>query len=134
VRRPRSDRRPESWSPIHGSILPAEIMGTRQGWAQRHHLVDQLEEARMCDLVEAKRAGSGPDTPSLAVVRPVEPPRLQITQRDEVQLAEWRRRAAGSASRLSLFDDPSEERHAFEVVPWRFRYEYRCVAPGCGGH
>jgi hypothetical protein len=134
ARRPRSDRRPESWSPVSGSIIPTELMGTENGWAQRRHLVDRLGEARMCDLIEANRSGSGPDTPSLAVVRPIESPRLKITQRDELQLGEWRRRAAGAASRMSLFDDPSVSKPDFEVVPWRFQYEFRCSAPRCNGH
>ena len=134
VGRPRSDRRPESWSPVHGSILASESLGTSNGWAQRRHLVEQLGEQRMCDLIEANRSGSGPSTPSLAVVRPVEPPKLKITSRDESQLAEWRRRAAGAASRMSLFDNPNVKKPEFEVVPWRFRYEYRCSAPGCNGH
>jgi hypothetical protein len=134
VRRPRSDRRPESWSPIHGTILPAEFMSTDSGWAQRRHLVEPLGETTMCELIEANRTGSGPGTPSLAVVRPVEPPKLKIVERDESQLREWRRRAAGAASRVSLFDDPDIRRPEFEVVPWRFQYGYRCSARSCNGH
>ena len=134
VRRPRSDRRPESWSPVHGTILPSESLSTDQGWAQRRHLVEQLGEVRMCDLVQANRSGSGPGTPSLAVVRPVGSPKLKITQRQEEQLTEWRRRSEGAASRLSLFDDPSTPKPQLEVVPWRFQYEYYCSAPGCNGH
>ncbi len=134
VRRPTSDRRPESWSPIHGSIIPAESMGTKSGWAQRRQLIAHLEEKAMCDLVEDNRSGSGPGTPSLSIVRPVEPPRLKITQRDETQLREWRRRAVGAASRMSLFDDPEVRKPEFEVVPWRIQYEFRCSAPECAGH
>lgn len=88
----------------------------------------------MCDLIAANRSGSGPGTPSLAVVRPVEPPKLKITHRDESQLDEWRRRAVGAASRMSLFDDPHVQKPEFEVVPWRFQYEYLCSAPACNGH
>jgi hypothetical protein len=134
VRRPRSDRRPESWTPVHGSIIPGESMSTDNGWAQRRQLIDRLGEQRMCDLIEANRSGSGPGKPSLAVVRPVEPPKLKITQRDESQLGEWRHRAVAAASRMSLFDDPSVRKPDFEVVPWRFQYEFRCSAPGCNGH
>jgi hypothetical protein len=134
VRRPRSDRRPESWTPVTGSIQPAEWIDTEHGWARRRRLVDQLGEARMCDLVEANRSGSGPGTPSLAIVRPVDPPTLRISQRDESQLAEWRRRAAGAGARMSLFDDPNVVKPDFEVVPWRFQYEFRCSAPSCNGH
>jgi hypothetical protein len=134
VRRPRSDRRPESWSPLHGSILAAESLGTEAGWARRRRLVESLPEQRMCDLIEANRTGSGPGTPSLAVVRPRTPPNLEITPRDEEQLTRWRRRASAAASRLSLFDDPGSPKPELQVVPWRFRYSFRCATPGCNGH
>ena len=39
VHRPRSDRRPESWSPVYGSIAPAESIGTDNRWAHRRQLV-----------------------------------------------------------------------------------------------
>jgi hypothetical protein len=132
--RPRSDRRPESWSPVYGSIAPAESMGTDNGWAHRRQLVSRLGEATMCDLIEANRSGSGPGTPSLAVVRPVEPPTLKITARNEAQLTRWRRLAGAAASRQSLFDDQNNRKPDFEVVPWRFQYEFRCLAPECSGH
>ena len=134
VRRPRSDRRPESWTPLYGSIEPAAAIGTDNGWAHRRQLVDRLGEATMCNLIEANRSGSGPKTPSLAVVRPLEPPTLQITERDEEQLTRWRRLAVAAASRQSLFDDPNDRKPEFEVVPWRFRYNFRCLASGCNGH
>jgi hypothetical protein len=134
VRHPRSDRRPESWSPLHGTIAPGESLGTENAWAQRRRIVDRLPEADMCDLVEANRSGSGPGTPSLAVVRPVKPPKLRITQRDDDQLQKWRLRAVAAAARQSLFDDPNERKPDFEVVPWRFQYEYQCRAPGCRTH
>lgn len=134
VRRPRSDRRPESWRPVHGTILPAESLTTEQGWAQRRHLVERLGEARMCELIQANRSGSGPGVQSLAVVRPVDRPKLKITERDEEQLTEWRRRSEGAASRLSLFDSQRTRKPQLEVVPWRFQYEYRCAAIGCNGH
>ena len=132
--RSRSDRRPETWSPIHGSIDPGDRLGTSDGWAQRRQVVDRLGEMTTCDLIERNRAGSGPGVPSLAVVRPVEPPKLKIVERDAAQLREWSRLAAATASRVSLFDDPSADKPDFEVVPWRFRYEYRCAAAACGGH
>lgn len=134
ARRPRSDRRPESWSPLQGSIYPAESIGTGQAWARRRQIVEGLGGARMCDLVEANRSGSGSQTPSLAVVRPVEPPILQITHRDDEQLRVWRQRATAAASRLSLFDEPGTHKPELEVVPWRFRYSFHCSAPTCKGH
>jgi hypothetical protein len=134
VIRPRSDRRPETWTPIHGSIRPGGTIGPQYGWAARRPFVEALGEQTMCELIQQNRAGSGPGVPSLGVVRPVEPPTLEITQRDEEQLSTWRSRAAAAVSSPSLFDDPTEQKVPFEVVPWRFRYCYRCAAPGCRGH
>lgn len=133
VIRPRSDRRPESWTPIEGSIELGETVGTDHGWSTRRERVAELGEHTMCDLIEANRSGSGPDTPSLAVVRTVGPPELLVDQRDPEQLENWRRRAEAMAAQPSLFDSPSEPKPAFEVIPWRFRYKYRCLSPGCSG-
>ncbi len=132
--RPKSDRRPESWTPIHGSISVGSRLGTERAWADRRALVSQLHEADMCDLVEANRSGSGPGTPSLAVVRPEGPPELLIAERDSDQLAKWRQRAEGAKGRISLFDDPAVAKPDFEVVPWRFSYRYRCSRAACGTH
>lgn len=88
----------------------------------------------MCDLIDANKSGSGPGTPSLAVVSPVESPTLIITERDEGQLAEWRRRAEGAKRRMSLFDDSADSKPDFEVVPWRFSHQFRCARTGCNSH
>lgn len=134
LRPSKSDRRPESWSPVSGSIRLGDRLGTEGAWADRRAVVSKLYEADMCHLVEANRSGSGPGTASLAVVRPAEPPELVITERDADQIVEWRRRAEGAKNRISLFDDPGASKADFEVVPWRFRYRYRCAARGCNTH
>jgi hypothetical protein len=132
--RPKADRRPESWTPISGSIDLGSKLGTEGAWADRRTLVSQLREADMCDLVEANRSGSGPKTLSLAVVRPIEPPQLVIAERDDEQLTKWRRRAEDAKGRISLFDDPAVTKPDFEVVPWRFSYRYRCGHTNCSTH
>jgi hypothetical protein len=134
VRRPRADRRPESWVPDVDSMTPGPRIDSGRAWADRRRLVEGLSEAVMCDLIAANQAGSGPGVPSLAVVRPVAPPTLEITERDDEQLRTWRARAEAAKGRVGLFDDPSEPKPDFEVVPWRFRYGYRCAKDGCGGH
>ena len=132
--RPRSDRRPESWTPVEGSIQLGETLGTEHGWSARRQRIARLGEQTMCDLIERNRAGSGPATPSLAVVRAAERPQLLIDQRDREQLDNWRKRAKDIAARRSLFDDPTTKKPEFEVIPWRFRYSYHCLAPKCNGH
>ena len=132
--RPSGDRRPESWTPLQGSVRPGALLGTEHGWSARRQRIATLGERTMCDLIERNRSGSGPDTPSLAVVRAAAPPDLLITRRDQEQLDRWRQRADGIAAQPSLFDEPEARRPDFEIVPWRFRYSYRCVAPDCNGH
>lgn len=132
--RPTSDRRPESWKPIEGSIRLGQTIGTDHAWSTRRQRVAALGEHTMCNLIERNRSGSGPDTPSLAVVRTVETPELLIDKRNAEQLRKWEERAAAIASQPSLFDDPGTAKPDFEVIPRRFRYSYRCLAPGCNGH
>lgn len=132
--RPTSDRRPESWKPIEGSIHLGQTIGTEHAWSTRRQRVAALGEHTMCDLIERNHSGSGPDTPSLAVVRPVETPELLIDERSAKQLRRWQERADAIAAQPSLFDDPDTAKPDFEVIPWRFRYRYRCLAPGCNGH
>ena len=132
--RPASDRRPESWTPIEGSARLGEAIGTDHRWSDRRLRVAELGERTMCDLIALNRLGSGPDTPSLAVVRVAGQPGLLISQRDEAQVSEWRRRAEAMTARKSLFDDSGAVKAPFEVIPWRFRYRYRCLADGCKGH
>lgn len=133
VIRPRSDRRPESWTPLEGSIRVGETIGTDHSWSTRRERIAQLGEHTMCDLLEANRSGSGPDTPSLAVVRTAGPPELLIDKRDADQLDNWQKRADAIAAQPSLFEDPETAKPAFEIIPWRFRYRYRCLAPACRG-
>ena len=132
--RPKTDRRPESWTPVPGSIRLGRQLSPEGAWADRRDLVSKLYQADMCDLVDANRSGSGPGTKSLAVVRPADPPELVITERDADQLAEWRRRAEGAKNRMSLFDDPETSKPDFGVVPWRFSYRYRCARKDCNSH
>jgi len=113
------------------SVIASALRGA---WADRRAVVSKLYQADMCALVDANRSGSGPGTASLAVVRPIGPPELVVTERHADQIAEWRRRAEGAKSRISLFDDPESSKPDFEVVPWRFQYRYRCAATGCNTH
>lgn len=132
--RPNSDRRPESWKPIEGSIHLGQTIGTEHAWSTRRQRVAALGEHTMCDLIERNRSGSGPNTPSLSVVRTAATPELLIDKRSAEQLRKWQDRADAIAAQPSLFDDPSTAKPDFEVIPWRFRYRYGCLASSCNGH
>ncbi len=133
--RPRADRRPESWVPLDGTVKTGGFIGTDYAWAARRQKVATLGEMTMCELVERnKKSGSGLGVPSLAVVRPAGPPALDITKRDEEQLRKWSERAEAIAAQQTLFDNSTTSKAQFEIVPWRFRYFYRCLAQRCNGH
>jgi hypothetical protein len=130
----KTDRRPETVSPIHGTIQPGEYIRSNHQWAARRPWIECVGERLMCDLVRENRGGSGPGVTSLAVVRPESPPKLVITPRDPQQVNKWKSRAEVAAASPSLFDDPTVTKVPYEVVPWRFKYRYKCQADGCGGH
>jgi hypothetical protein len=129
--RHRTDRRPETRTPIRDSIILGETVGTQYGWAERRQAVAALPEVTMCELNRANAGGSGTGVPSLGVIRPIEPPALVISTRDDDQLAKWTSRAEAAKGVRSLFDNLTAEKPDFEVVPWRFSYRYHCAAPGC---
>ena len=128
------DRRPETWVPQVESIRPGHFWGTEHGWSQRRQRLEGLPRPTLCDLIRLNREGSGPNTPSLAVIRTKTRPELVITKRDAEQLARWRERAVIIAAQGSLFEDHAPKPATFEVVPWRFSYRYECIASGCTGH
>lgn len=99
--RSKSDRRPETWTPVHGSIVPGETLSPKKGWERRRRFIDGLSEVSMCDMIERNRQGSGPGVPSLALVRPVDPPTLLIDPRDKDQLKRWQERAEASRRLVS---------------------------------
>ena len=132
--RPRHDRRPESWTPIEGSIRLGETLGTEHGWSARRQRVERLDEHTMCSLQERIKAGSRPRAPTLSVVRTVEAPELLIDKRDAEQLAKWQHYANAIDAQSSLFDDPAVDKPMIEINPWRFRYRYLCREPNCTGH
>jgi hypothetical protein len=127
------DRRPESVRPVEGTITLGESLGTEHAWSARRLLLHDIPEVNTCDLVSMNRRGSGAGVPSLGLVRPAAPPQFKVSERDEEQVAEWRRRADALAATGSLFDSDTP-RTTLDVVPWRFRYRYTCRAVLCQGH
>lgn len=56
--RPKTDRRPESWTPLAGSIRLGRQLSTEGAWADRRDLVSKLYEANQ----RSSRGGSGTAT------------------------------------------------------------------------
>ena len=110
------------------------MIGTQNNWSLRRERLRSLPRPTMCDLVKRNKTGSGPQTPSLAIIQTKSRPELLITKRDQEQLAQWRERSRISAGQGSLFKDPALKPPELEVIPWRFRYKYHCTAPSCNSH
>lgn len=132
--KPKQDRRPETWRPIEGSIQLGSAIVPDHQWAVRRDRISRLGEHYTCDLIERNKSGSGPNTPSLAVVRARDTPELIITERDQEQIQQWDKRAKAIASQPSLFDDPRKIKRVYRMCPWRFRYKYQCLKAQCPGH
>jgi hypothetical protein len=87
----------------------------------------------MCAVLRRQRA----DGTSLAVFRPKQVLDLVIEPAD---IADGKREIARAwAAQPSLLDGIGPEERTrqlkeLELVPWTFKYRYRCSDPNCGGH
>jgi len=94
----------------------------------------------MYDLIERNRSGSGPDTPSLSVVRIADVPELLINERSAEQLRKWQERADAIAAQPSLFEDPDTSKPDLRcdsvAVPVQLSMSllHADVSPSCSGH
>lgn len=117
------DRRPETWRPNLDTLRVGEQLDTKKAWATRRPYVEPLVIESMCELRRRQEA----DGTSLGAFRPGEVLDLLI----DTDVEEWGESKAGIASQPSLFF-PTKD--GLEQIPFRFRYQYRCSTPGCGGH
>ena len=129
-----TDRRPESYVPILDTIEPGRHIVTRDNWAERRQRLDGLDRPTMCDLQALNSDGLGPNIPSLAIIEADGRPELEITQRSRDKIRRDREKANAIAAQYSLFDNPDIKKIPLEIIPWRFRYVYNCLAHDCGGH
>jgi hypothetical protein len=129
-----SDRRPETRRPDQDSI---EILGPRiptaDGWRQRRPFVEPLMAPSMCDIQRRQQR----DGTSLGVFKPAEVLDLVFEPVDVDAGKQAIARAwAAQPSLLQGLDDSERSRQLkeLEVLPWRFKYHYRCADPECRTH
>lgn len=132
VHGPRNDLRPETRRPDRESIeLVGSALPTTHGWRARRAWIEPLMVQSMCEL----RRRQSVDRTSLGIFRPaavedllIEPVEVDRAKQDS---------AAAWAAQGSIFDDPAAEREqldALELMPFRFKYVYRCDDAECRGH
>lgn len=134
VKRPTKDSRPESFTPISGTIQPGQLIGTKKKWATRRERVHSLGESVMCDLINTESPKLRSNASSLAVIRTREKPKLSISERDEEDKEKWEKHLKAIASQPSLFGGPATRKPALEYIPWDFHYHYYCLNSNCKGH
>ena len=130
----RGDPRPESRTPIQGTIRPGRKISPGQDWYEREAHVSLLSEHSMCDLLEMQKERGVHGTPSLAVVRAIGKPELVIREFDDLDKRRWQERADAAAAQQSLFGDSIGPRRPLEVPEWKFKYCYYCEHPSCSSH
>ncbi|MBV9141061.1 MAG: hypothetical protein JO115_09085 [Pseudonocardiales bacterium] len=122
-----SDQRPESYKPNISSVILGDSLGTTHGWRERWQHLDSLAGATTsCELLA--RQGT-PAAPSLGLIKPREVIRLDVEPNDA--FSEDKQRLAELAAAGDLF---TAERSVLEPAPYRLKYHYFCMEPGCNGH
>jgi hypothetical protein len=133
VSRPRSDRRPETRRPDRDSIeLSRAALSTRNGWAARRPWIEPLMLSSMCEIRRRQKI----NRTSLGIFRPAEVLDLVI---EPVSVSASKKQIAHAwAAQGSLLDVPRDERRhqvrALELMPYAFKYRYRCDDDSCPVH
>lgn len=120
---PRSDRRPETRTPLLDSVELGEKIDTRYGWLRRMDLLEPLRADSMCELVRRQRL----DGTSLGIFSPADVDKLVIEPEPD-----W------SPRQRMILDQPSllaaTPKGSLEKPPLSVSYRYRCDDPACKGH
>lgn len=114
VRKARSDRRPESFTPDMDSIRVVGHLDTKRNWEARRALVDPHRGRTMRQVLDQQAA----EGISLAVVEPGEILDLEVTARSTKELQEARERAEREIAQGDLFS--LDDRLPLEPVPFDF--------------
>jgi len=124
VRPAMGDSRPESRTPVLTSIVTGETIDTDRGsWRRRLELVEPLILGSLCEIKRRQAA----DRTSLGAFRPATIDELVVTDVAPAKMAAKQDLLA----QQSFFDERTRK---LVVLPYRFRYRFRCSDAGCTGH
>lgn len=130
ITRPKSDFRPESYTPNMSTAVLTEVLDTRPGnsWGKRWDILRPLADTvTMCQLNRGQREGRA--VPSLAMLRPAEVLGVDVIDTPDFTTAQ--KNLAEAAAAADLFGDAREP---LEPPPFTVRYRWRCLDGGCSGH
>lgn len=121
--KPRSDSRPESYSPIHETLKVVDHIARGSNWDERMPILKTVEIGSMCELKQLQ-AYNGT---SLGFFKPAEILDFTVTRTS----ANWDDGQMGALGQGNLF---CEVKSMLEKIPYDFRYVYRCEGESCNGH
>jgi hypothetical protein len=121
-----NDIRPESFKINPASVVPGEVIDTKDGWRERRKLIEPLRRQSMCHI-QKERVDRG--APTLGVFKPFQIKRLLI---EDAEQTEWTQEQLTALTRDDLFQKAPEQ--PLEKLPVDFRYEFRCGDLDCKGH
>jgi hypothetical protein len=132
----RGDTRPETRRPNRDSIqVSGPVLTSDHGWRSRRRFVEPLIVESMCELRRMQRSHGT----SLGIFRPAEVQDVRIEPADVA--VEKQRIAEAWAAQGSLLDaiadrpgERDQQVKALEIMPYAFKYRYRCSDSACGGH
>jgi hypothetical protein len=130
IARPKSDQRPESFTPDMSTAVLGAVMdtGPRGSWGRRWEVLRPLADVvTMCELNRGQREGRA--VASLAMVRPAEILGVEVIDTPDFTAAQ--RNLADAAAAADLF---GEAREPLQPPPFTVRYHWRCLEPGCPTH
>ena len=122
VEKNKKDYRPESFKPI-GDLKPiGEIVSTKNNWSERKSIVLKKYGPSMCDLNKTLQKDV-----SLGIIKPriVEDIIKEETER------QWKPQWIANMIQMNMFNQ--HERN-LEKIPYKFRYNFKCMDPNCKGH
>ena len=119
-----SDTRPESLRPNNDTLTPGDWLDSSKAWSKRKAFVEPLVVESMCEIQRRREV----DRTSLGAFRPAavtdfywEPADATTTENKQLL-----------ASRQNLF---AQDAAPLEILPYRFKYKFKCSNPTCrGGH
>jgi hypothetical protein len=124
VRPAMGDARPESVSPVLDSIVAGETLDTDRGtWRRRLELIEPLLVPSLCEIKRRQTQTKA----SLGAFRPASIADLVVSDVAPEKMAAKQ----DILAQQSFFNDRTRK---LEVLPYRFRYRFRCSDEACGGH
>ncbi len=120
----KGDPRPESYTPIAGSIRLGPVITSDKGtWRRRLELIEPLMLRSMCDLQRRQHENGT----SLGVFAPAAVIDLLV----EETTTEFTASQQAALDQMNLFNRTTNQ---LERLPWKWRYRYKCHDIGCPTH